>query len=96
MIDNITLGQLAVALAFIGGLIATIKQLTKPISDFNKRVDKIEQHQENDNQRLNQLENDTKQILLSVNALLLHGSDNNHTGELKQRQSELSEYLIKR
>lgn len=96
MIENITLGQLSLGLGFIVGLVLIIKQALKPLTDFNKRVDKIEEHQDNDNKRLGKLENDTKQILLSVNTLLSHSIDNNHTNELKTRKNELDEYLIKR
>lgn len=95
-IENWTFGAIVVSLAFIIGFVKNIKEVIKPISDFNKRVDKIEEHQDNDNKRLGKLENDTKQILLSVNALLSHSIDNNHTGELKTRKNELDEYLIKR
>lgn len=96
MIENITLGQLAVGLAFLVGLAVSINTATKPIRDFNKRVDDIEKHQDNDNKRLIKLEGDTKQILLSVNVLLSHNIDNNHSKELADRKRELDDYLIKR
>lgn len=105
--EQITLGQLSGWISFIvilaGGIGTMIGWLLKPIKaekDKDKaiedRVKNVEEHLDNDNKRLNTLESDTKQILLSVNTLLSHSIDNNHTSELKQRKNELDEYLIKR
>lgn len=96
MIEKLTLEEVSLGLAFLVGLVLMIKQALKPLTDFDSRVKKIEQHQDNDNKRLGKLENDTKQILLSVNTLLSHSIDSNHTSELKARKDELDEYLIKR
>lgn len=95
-LEQITLGQIAVGVGFLVALFGGLAKILKPLTDFNKRIDKIEEHQDNDNKRLDKLENDTKQILLSVNALLQHSIDNNHSDELKKRKAEMDEYLIKR
>ena len=94
--ENITLGQIAVALAFIVTLFTTLAKILAPVKDFAKRVDAVEEHLDNDNKRLNQLEGDTKQILLSVNTLLGHSIDNNHNDEMAKRKKELDNYLINR
>lgn len=94
--ENITLGEISLGLGFLVALGALLKTLLKPLTDFNKRIDKIEEHQDNDNKRLVKLESDTKQILLSVNTLLSHSIDNNHTAELKSRKHDLDDYLINR
>lgn len=104
---DITLQQIAGVLTLavtIGSSIgAVIGWAMKPIQKRNdetkkieERMDSVEQHLDNDNKRLNCLESDTKQILLSVNSLLSHSIDNNHTDALKERKAELDEYLIKR
>lgn len=105
--EQITLGQLSGWITFVivlvGGLGTMVGWFMKPIKNehdkdkkIEERVKSVEEHLDNDNKRLNMLESDTKQILLSVNTLLSHSIDNNHTNELKQRKSELDEYLIKR
>ena len=94
--ENITLGQVAIALAFIVSFFTALAKFIAPVQTFARRVDKIEEHQENDLKRLDRLEDDTKQILLSVNCLLSHSIDNNHDDQLKQRKKEMDEYLIKR
>jgi len=95
-IEQVTLGQFIAVITFVVGGVAVINRAIKPVTDYNKRLDRVEQHQDNDNKRLDSLENDTKQILLSVNVLLQHSIDNNHTDALKKRKSEMDQYLITR
>ena len=94
--ENITIGQIAAAVAFLVAFFGGLKVLTTPLQNNENRIKKIELHQDNDNKRLDALEKDTKQILLSVNVLMQHSIDNNHTDELKKRKSELDTYLIQR
>lgn len=101
--ENITLGQLGTGLAFLVALFGGLSYILKPVKNYqdkqqevDERIKKIEEHQDNDNKKLNRLESDTKQILLSVNALLNHSIDNNHNDQLKERKQELDAYLIKR
>jgi len=94
--DNITIGQIAVSVTFLVGLFGGLVKILEPLKKFTKRMDKVEEHQDNDNERLNKLEDDTKQILLAVNALLGHAIDNNHNDELAKQKKKLDEYLIQR
>lgn len=101
--QNWTLEEISVGVLFIVGLISGVSYLLKPVKEYNQKqrendakFKELDKHLDNDNKRLNRLEEDTKQILLSVNVLLQHSSDNNHTGELAKRQKELSDYLIQR
>lgn len=101
--ENITIGQVASALSFLMVLFGGLAYILKPVKNYqdkqkevDERIKKIEEHQDNDNKKLNRLEADTKQILLSVNALLNHSIDNNHNEQLKERKQELDAYLIKR
>lgn len=101
--ENMTLGQIATGLSFLMLLFGGLSYVLKPVKNYqdkqkevDERIKKIEEHQDNDNKKLNRLEADTKQILLSVNALLNHSIDNNHSEQLKERKQELDQYLIKR
>lgn len=96
MIEKLTLEEVSLGLAFLVGLVLMIKQALKPLTDFDSRVKKIEQHQDNDNKRLSRLEESNEQILFTVYALLNHSIDNNHNEEMQKRKNELDEYLIKR
>lgn len=77
-------------------MLKPVKNYQVKQKEIDDRIKKIEEHQDNDNKKLKRLEDDTKQILLSVNALLNHSIDNNHNEQLKERKSELDAYLIKR
>jgi hypothetical protein len=101
--QNWTLEQIAGALAFIVALGAGIKYILAPVIQYQSRQKSIDDKFEdidgkldNDNRRLLTLENDTKQILRAVNALLGHAMDNNHTGEVANAKKLLDEYLIGR
>ena len=101
--ENMTLGQIATGLSFLMVLLGGLGYMLKPVKNYqvkqkeiDDRIKKIEEHQDNDNKKLKRLEDDTKQILLSVNALLNHSIDNNHNEQLKERKQELDAYLIKR
>lgn len=93
-IQEITLGQLVTAIGFIIILVGYINQALKPLKDFTKRIDQIEQHQDNDNKRLNKLEQETHLILKATRVLVSHSVDNNHTGDLKKMQDEIDDYLV--
>lgn len=93
-IEEITLGQIVTTLAFLALLIAYIKAALKPLKDFTKRIDSIEKHQDNDNKRLNMLEEETHLILKATLVLVKHSEDNNHTGELANMESEITTFLV--
>ena len=102
-LENLTVGEIVAIFVVFKAFSEGIDWILKP---FKKRADKdksveekfndVDKKLDNDNKRLNMLEDDTKQILLSVNELLQHSIDNNHTDALKQRKKEMDEYLIKR
>ena len=101
--NNITIEQILAGLTVIMGLGAGLKYILAPVIKYNeqhriieKRFESNEQKLDNDNNRLNTLENDTKQILLSVNALLSHSINGNDTAKLLQRKEELDKYMIER
>lgn len=96
MLENITLGEIIATASVIALLVGWIRSALKPIQNFNKRIDDIEKHQDNDNKRLNKLEEDTHMILKATLVLVKHGEDNNHTGELSEIEDEITNYLVKR
>ena len=96
MVNDITLGEIVIAIGVIGAIVGAIVKVVNPIVKLNKRIDKIEEHQDNYLKRFEKYDKDLQQVLLSVNVLLSHSIDNNHTNQLKERKAELDEYLIKR
>ena len=94
--ENLTLGQIIVIGGSLMALAGTIGYFTKPVFEFLKRLQKVEEHQENDLRRLDNFDKDIQQILLSVDVLLQHSIDGNNTEELKKRKRELNSYLIQR
>ena len=92
--DNITFGQFAGGLLALVSVCGALAYFLKPVTGLLIRVKKIEEHQDKDLKRLERIDNDLKEILMSVNALLSHNIDGNHTEQLKQRKNELSDYLI--
>lgn len=94
--ENLTLGQLIAGIAVITGLAGGIGYFAKPVFEMLKRLQKVEEHQDSDLKRLDSLDNDIQQILLSVDVLLQHSIDGNNTEQLKARKRELNAYLIKR
>lgn len=94
MIENITLGEIIGAFGVITSLVLIYQKVTGPIKSFTKRVDDLEKHADNDNKRLKTIEEDNKMMLRSIRVLIAHSVDNNHTGELKETQKEIDEYLI--
>lgn len=94
--DKINLGQIMTWGGGLVTLIGLVVYFVKPVAKLLKRVEKIEEHQENDVKRFDRYDKDLKQVLLSINVLLSHSVDNNHTGELRSRKEELDKYMIER
>ena len=92
--ENLTYGQFAVALASIVGVCSALAYFLKPAATLLVRLRKVEEHQDNDLKRLEKMDEDLRQVLLSINVLLSHNIDGNHTEQLKIRQQEMNDYLI--
>ena len=96
-----TLEQIDGVFALVMVLGGGIKYILTPVINYKQKQKEIEEHFEavdakldNDNKRLNRLENDNKQILLTLLALLQHDIDGNDIETLKKRKKELSEYMV--
>lgn len=91
---DITLNQIITGGGIITGIIALITYLTKPVKEFSSRVEKLEEHSQNDNDRLKALEADSKMSLRVLNAILGHLQTGNNTGEMAKAKSDLENYII--
>ena len=99
--QNWTIEQRLGGLGVITALGAGIKYLLTPVINYNGRQKEIDQKfvdayekLDNDNKRLNRLESDNQQILLTLLALLQHDIDGNDIEALKKRKAELSNYMV--
>lgn len=92
--NNITIGDILVVVAGITTLIGFFTKVTSPYTELRNRIQKVEEHQANDNERLKALEEDTRMILKATRVLVAHSVTNNNTGELKRVQEEIDNYLI--
>ena len=98
---NWTVEQILGGLGIITALGAGIKYLLTPVINYNAKQKEIVtkfldtyEKLDNDNKRLNRLESDNQQILLTLLALLQHDIDGNDIEALKRRKAELSEYMV--
>lgn len=88
------------AVVYIAKLFKTINQ---PYKENKERLDKIDEHLDNDNKRINELYDMMKQITQAFNmsikndlVMLKHLESNNNTGEISKTISDLQEWLIDR
>ena len=84
-------------------IIKAIQALKKPEKTQNERievleakVERIEQLLDNDNRRLNALEEGVKRLLKSNLAISQHLLDGNHTEELTKSADSIKDYLFER
>lgn len=100
--QNAIVGSVAICGSFTticvaaGWLIKIIRGARKPSQDVNKKLD-------NDNKRLNELEEDMKEIrtilpmlLRSQYVILQHMRTNNSTGKIAEAEEEINNYLFNR
>lgn len=93
-INDITIGDLLVIIAGLTTIIGFITKVMSPYTDLRKRIEKVEEHQANDLERLKTMENDMRMMLKATRVLVAHSVTNNNTGELKKVQAEMDDYLI--
>lgn len=89
-------------LAIAGGIVViynAIKALmnaANPITSIKKKVEKHDELLNNDNERLNSIENSNKMLCKSMLALLEHEITGNGIDKLKTTKSELQNFLIEK
>lgn len=86
------------AVAYIAQLFKTINQ---PYKENKERLDKIDEHLDNDNKRIAELYDMMKQTTEAFNisikndlVILKHLESNNNTGEMRKTINDLQEWLI--
>lgn len=90
------LGLFTALCVAVGWVLKIVKAMKKPADDIHQKLD-------NDNKRLNDLENQYKYIISSIGVLmrcdlvmLAHLRDGNNTGKMESMENEIQEFLIKR
>ena len=83
-------------------IITWIKEVKKPRSDLEARVEKLEQVIEfdyevrfkRDLERINEMEKSNKLIIKSLLALMRHAEDGNNIEKLKEASAEIQDYML--
>jgi hypothetical protein len=88
------------AIITVGGAATIISKIIdkqkKPDKDRDAMIKKHSDQLDNDNKRLQKLEEDDRLILESLLALMSHELDGNHTDELRKVHDKLKEHLVTR
>lgn len=92
----IVLLALAGGINVVGGAIKVVQGWLQPVADNSERMDAMQKHLDNDNRRLNELEESNRLVLRGLNVLIEHETTGNHTAELEQVQADITSYLINR
>lgn len=96
---TITTDQIIWFCTFVGllwGLLKIVKEAKKPNDELKAKVEKNERHLDNDNKRLQEIENSNQMILKSLLVIINHDITGNGVEKMKTARTELEEYLIKR
>lgn len=92
----VVLLAIAGGITVIGNAAKTLRDWFKPATDLQSRMEQAESHIDNDNKRLNSLEESNKLLLRGMNVLIEHEVTGNHTEELERVQADITSYLINR
>lgn len=108
MIENITLGQIAAIIVFIGGLYAGVKYLKKELKEgviemLKDEFKGVDEKLDNDNKRIKALEDQSAFILKAISlllqddlAILEHLRTDNNTGKMAEQEEKVQKFLIER
>lgn len=108
MIENITLGQIAAIIVFIGGLYAGVKYLKKELKEgviemLKDEFKGVDEKLDNDNKRIKALEDQSAFILKAISlllqddlAILEHLRTDNNTGKMAEQEQKVQKFLIER
>ena len=108
MLENITLGQIAAIIVFIGGLYAGVKYLKKELKDgivemLKDEFKGVDEKLDNDNKRIKALEDQSAFILKAISlllqddlAILEHLRTDNNTGKMAEQEEKVQKFLIER
>ena len=105
MFENITIGQAAAFILFVGALYAGVKYLKKELKDaitemLKGNFDNIEKKLENDDKRIKAFEEQQAFILKAISlllqddlAILEHLRTSNNTGEMAKQEKKVHDFL---
>lgn len=96
IITTALIGKILGAVVLIGSAGAYINKSLAPLKDLLKKLDADKKRLDSHDEQIKKLHADNNEILKTLNVMLSHMVTNNNTGELKQRQQELTEHLIHR
>ena len=107
-VQNITLGEIAAFVVFIGGLYLGVKQLKKELKEaitemLRDQFESVDKKLDSDNKRIKALE-ESNQFLYKAISLLLqddlaileHLRTNNSTGKMADQEQKVQQFLIDR
>lgn len=92
---------ITVIVAAIKALLEVKKVLNKPLDEINKKLDEHNKFLASDKDRFEKIDYVLEDFTVAINLLiksqktvLSHMRDGNHTGEIKERENELDEWLM--
>ena len=107
-VQNVTLGEIAALIVFIGGLYLGVKQLKKELKEaitemLKDQFEPVDKKLDSDNKRIKALE-ESNQFLYKAISLLLqddlvileHLRTNNSTGKMADQEQKVQQFLIDR
>ena len=105
MIENITLGQIAAVVVFIGALYGGVKYLKKELKEaivemLKDQFKEVDTKLDNDNKRIKELEGHLAFILRAISlllqddvAILEHLRTSNNTGKMVEQEEKVLDFL---
>lgn len=107
-VQNITLGEIATFVVFIGGLYLGVKQLKKELKEaitemLKDQFESVDRKLDSDNKRIKDLEDSNKFMYKAISlllqddlAILEHLRTNNSTGKMAEQEQKVQDFLIER
>lgn len=107
-VQNITLGEIAAFVVFIGGLYLGVKQLKKELKEaitemLKDQFESVDKKLDNDNKRINELDEQMKFMYKAISlllqddlAILEHLRTDNNTGKMAEQEQKVQQFLIDR
>lgn len=102
-IESITVGEIVTAISVISVFVMaysninkTIKEKIKPTEELKDRIEKCEEHLDNDNKKFKDLDQCQKLTLKAVRLLLDERiANDDESGRLAKMKNDIDEYLLK-
>ena len=107
-VQNVTLGEIAALIVFIGGLYLGVKQLKKELKEaitemLKDQFESVDNKLDSDNKRIKNLEASNQFMYKAISlllqddlAILEHLRTNNSTGKMAEHEQKVQDFLIQR